>query len=72
MKWCRYTANGLTSYGIIEGDTVHEVSGSPFGEHSKTGAAHALDAVQLEVPVIPPTFTPRASTTRSTSPGPPT
>ena len=56
MKWCRYTANGSTSYGIIEGDTVHEVSGSPFGEHSRTGASHALGAVQLEVPVIPPTF----------------
>ena len=40
MKWCRYTANGSTSYGIIEGDTVHEVSGSPFSEHSKTGASH--------------------------------
>jgi 2-keto-4-pentenoate hydratase/2-oxohepta-3-ene-1,7-dioic acid hydratase in catechol pathway len=56
MKWCRFTANGSTSYGIIEGETVHEVSGSPFGEHSKTGASHSLGAVQLEVPVIPPTF----------------
>ena len=56
MKWCRYTANGSTSYGIIEGDTVHEVSGSPFGEHSKAGASHSLDSVHLEVPVIPPTF----------------
>ena len=56
MKWCRYTANGSTSYGIIEGETVHEVSGSPFGEHSRTGASHNLSAVQLEVPVIPPTF----------------
>ena len=56
MKWCRYTANGATSYGIIEGETVHEVSGSPFGEHAKTGASHDLGAVHLEVPVIPPTF----------------
>ena len=56
MKWCRYTANGNTSYGIIEGETVHEVSGSPFGEHSRTGASHSLEAVALEVPVIPPTF----------------
>ena len=56
MKWCRYTANGSTLFGTIEGDTVHEVSGNPFGEHSKTGTTHALSAVQLEVPVIPPTF----------------
>ena len=56
MKWCRYTANGTTSYGIIEGETVHEVSGSPFGEHARTGASHSLGEVHLEVPVIPPTF----------------
>ena len=56
MKWCRYTANGSTSYGIIDGETVHEVSGDPFGEHSKTGASHSLGSVQLEVPMIPPTF----------------
>ena len=56
MKWCRYTADGSTSYGIIDGETVQQVSGSPFGEHSKTGRSHALDSVKLEVPVIPPTF----------------
>ena len=56
MKWCRYTANGSTSYGIIEGETVQQISGNPFGEHSKTGTSHALNSVQLEVPVIPPTF----------------
>ena len=56
MKWCRFTANGSTSYGIIEEETVYEVSGSPFAEYSKTGTAHSLDSVQLEVPVIPPTF----------------
>ena len=56
MKWCRFTANGSTSYGIIEGETVHAVSGSPFGEHAKTGVSHDLGSVQLEVPVIPPTF----------------
>ena len=56
MKWCRFTANGSTSYGIIEGETVYEVSGTPFGEHSRTGTSHSLGSVQLDVPVIPPTF----------------
>ena len=56
MKWCRYSVGGATACGIIEGDTVHEVSGNPFGEHAKTGVSHSLDAVHLEVPVIPPTF----------------
>ena len=57
MKWCRYTVGGNAAvYGIIEGDTVHEVSGNPFGEYARSGASHSLGAVQLEVPVIPPTF----------------
>jgi hypothetical protein len=30
MKWCRYQQGGAPSFGIIEGDTVVEVSGSPF------------------------------------------
>ena len=56
MKWCRYTASGPTSFGIIDGDTVAEVSGSPFDAYSRTGNTHKLSEVQLEVPVIPPTF----------------
>ena len=56
MKWCRFTAGGSTAYGIIEGDTVTAVEGSPFDGYTKTSATHQLDAVQLEVPVIPPTF----------------
>ena len=60
MKWCRFTANGSTAYGIIErdaeGDAVAEVSGSPFGDYAQTGRRYPLEAVALEVPVIPPTF----------------
>ena len=56
MKWCRFTDEGSTAYGIIEGDAVAEVSGSPFGEYAPTGRRYPLDGVALEVPVIPPTF----------------
>ena len=56
MKWCRFTASGSTAYGIIEGDTVTAVEGSPFDGYTKTSNTHSLDSVQLEVPVIPPTF----------------
>lgn len=56
MKWCRFTADGVTGYGIVEGDKVYGVSGSPFGEYARTGAAYGLGEVRLEVPVIPPTF----------------
>ena len=43
-------------YGIIEGDTVTEVSGSPFDGYTKTSNTHPLRAVKLEVPLIPRTF----------------
>ncbi|MCH8894465.1 MAG: fumarylacetoacetate hydrolase family protein [Chloroflexi bacterium] len=60
MKWCRFSTGGPISYGIIEssaeGDTVTEVEGSPFDTYKKTANTHKLDAVKLEVPVIPPTF----------------
>jgi len=56
MKWCRFTAEGSTAFGIIDGDTIAEVSGSPFDSHTSTSKTHKLDAVRLEVPVVPPTF----------------
>ena len=33
MKWIRYQYGGTTSYGIVEGDSIEEVSGAPFGQH---------------------------------------
>ncbi len=56
MRWIRYTAAGRTAYGILEGDRIVEVSGSPFGEHSRTTTRHALADVKIELPVVPPTF----------------
>ena len=56
MRWIRFTVDDTTRYGIVEGDTVLAVQGSPFDAHTLTGERHALDAVRLEVPVVPPTF----------------
>ena len=56
MRWVRFSDGGSTRYGILEHDRIEEVLGSPFHTYEKTGATHALDAVKLEVPVIPPTF----------------
>lgn len=56
MIWCRFQAGGRTAYGIVEGDQVVEVDGSPFGEHARTSRRHALGSVKLLVPCIPPTF----------------
>ena len=56
MRWIRYVADGDTSYGILEGDEVEEVSGSPFGAHRRTGKHRDLSSVRLLVPVVPRTF----------------
>ena len=54
MKWCRFQIGAQVSHGIVEDDTVIEVTGSPFGEHSVTRTTHRLDRVKLLAPVIPP------------------
>ncbi len=56
MRWIRYERNGGVFYGILTGDEVEEVSGSPFTDYSSTGTRFALDSVKLLPPVIPPTF----------------
>ena len=56
MKWCRFKSGDQVFYGIIEGDAVTEVSGSPFDSYTKTSNTHPLSSVKLEVPLIPRTF----------------
>jgi 2-keto-4-pentenoate hydratase/2-oxohepta-3-ene-1,7-dioic acid hydratase in catechol pathway len=56
MKWCRFDNKGTPAFGIIEGDHVIAVTGSPFESYKKTDERQALKSVKLLVPVIPPTF----------------
>jgi 2-keto-4-pentenoate hydratase/2-oxohepta-3-ene-1,7-dioic acid hydratase in catechol pathway len=56
MRWIRFTAERRTAYGILEGERVAEVAGDPFAGWERTSRTHALDAVKVEVPVVPPTF----------------
>ena len=56
MKWCRFQSGAKVSYGVIDGTTVTEVSGSPLESHTKTSNSLPLSSVKLLVPVIPPTF----------------
>jgi 2-keto-4-pentenoate hydratase/2-oxohepta-3-ene-1,7-dioic acid hydratase in catechol pathway len=56
VRWIRFSQRGRTAYGILEDDRISEVSGDPFHGYEKTGRAHDLRAVKIEVPVIPPTF----------------
>jgi 2-keto-4-pentenoate hydratase/2-oxohepta-3-ene-1,7-dioic acid hydratase in catechol pathway len=56
MRWIRFTAGGRTSYGSLNGDTVSEISGEPWGAHNPTRKTYKMADVTLEVPVIPRTF----------------
>jgi len=56
MRWIRFTTAERTCYGVIEGDRIAEADNSPFEGWKKTGRTHALDAVKIEIPVIPRTF----------------
>ena len=56
MRWIRYEANGKPTYGILEGDTVVEVTGDPFAGYEKTSTRRPFSSVKLLVPVEPRTF----------------
>jgi 2-keto-4-pentenoate hydratase/2-oxohepta-3-ene-1,7-dioic acid hydratase in catechol pathway len=56
VRWIRFSLQGRTAYGLVEGDRVAEVVGDPFSGYERTARKHALDAVKIEVPVVPPTF----------------
>ena len=37
MRWIRFSAQGRTAFGILEGDTITEVNGCPFGARYSPG-----------------------------------
>jgi 2-keto-4-pentenoate hydratase/2-oxohepta-3-ene-1,7-dioic acid hydratase in catechol pathway len=56
MRWARFEHPDHTGFGRIEGDRVQPVHGSPFSQHSDSGAAIPLEEVHWLPPVVPPTF----------------
>lgn len=52
-RYIRYSAGGTTSYGLVEGQTVRELSGDLFASPRPTGRTHRLDQVTLLAPVMP-------------------
>lgn len=56
MRWIRFTAGGQTAFGILEAETIREVTGSPFDGYEATSTTHKLGDVRIELPVIPKTF----------------
>ena len=56
MRWARYQTDAGVSFGIVSGDQIQEVDGSPFGEYSKTGNRQPLADARLLIPFEPKTF----------------
>jgi 2-keto-4-pentenoate hydratase/2-oxohepta-3-ene-1,7-dioic acid hydratase in catechol pathway len=63
MIWCRFTRNGRARFGVVEGETISPVEGSPFQEGRSThGSAKSngklipLSEVKLLPPTLPATF----------------
>ena len=55
MKWCRFTADGATTYGLIEGERVRKVDGAPWERHTVTAESNALGDAQPDLPAAPST-----------------
>lgn len=52
-RYVRYTSGGATAFGILEGQTVRELSGDLFSSPRPTGRTIRLDQVKLLAPVVP-------------------
>jgi 2-keto-4-pentenoate hydratase/2-oxohepta-3-ene-1,7-dioic acid hydratase in catechol pathway len=53
MKIARYLAHGQVSYGAVEGDSVKELSASPFESFTITDHTHKISEVKLLAPSEP-------------------
>lgn len=56
MKYGRFEQRGRSFYGIVEGDQVIELDGSPFDTYGTTNRKHALADIKTLVPCEPPNF----------------
>ena len=53
MKYVRYSAQGTTSYGILEGETIRELRGDLFANPQPTGRTVRLADAKLLAPCVP-------------------
>jgi 2-keto-4-pentenoate hydratase/2-oxohepta-3-ene-1,7-dioic acid hydratase in catechol pathway len=56
MIWCRFLRNGRARFGVVEGETILPVEGSPFQGSKPNGKLIALSEVKLLPPTCPTTF----------------
>jgi len=56
MKFGRFEQQGRTFFGIVEGEQVTELDGSPFDSYKTTSKRHALSRLKLLLPCQPANF----------------
>jgi 2-keto-4-pentenoate hydratase/2-oxohepta-3-ene-1,7-dioic acid hydratase in catechol pathway len=53
MKYVRFEKDGRAAYGVVEGETVRELSGAPWLQSKATGKTAKLNDVKLLAPAEP-------------------
>ena len=53
-KYVRFRRGVTAAYGILDGETIRQISGPLFGAHKESGALHKLADVKLLYPCEPP------------------
>src|SRR5947209_575804 len=53
-KYVRFQSGSTTAYGILEDDTIREITGDLLGARKPAAAAHKLGDVKLLYPITPP------------------
>ena len=54
MKIVRFAKDGISAYGILEGDTIASIKGLPWEALTPTDETYPLNSVKLLAPVEPP------------------
>lgn len=52
-KFLRFEAHGETAYGVLEGDTVKQITAAPYEDYKVTDHSHPLSDVRVLAPVVP-------------------
>ena len=53
MRLVRFSSEGSTSYGVLDGDSIRQITGQAFAEINYSGETFALADVKLLAPVEP-------------------
>jgi len=53
MRLVRFNSEGSASFGVLEGDSIRQITGEPFSEINYSGETFALADVKLLAPVEP-------------------